>query len=81
MNAGGVHNTFKSNGAAMPSGGRVSNAWATCLCEGDNSRKQLLIPHEVFESHGLNTKDLSHTDGLASDELDGEVTAHHGDDR
>ena len=22
------------------SGGRVSNAWATCLCEGDNYRKQ-----------------------------------------
>ena len=58
MNAGGVHNTFKSNGAAMPSGGRVSNAWATCLCEGDNSRKQLLIPHNVFGSHGLNTKDF-----------------------
>ena len=30
------------------SGERVSNAWATCLSEGDNSWKRLLIPHNTF---------------------------------
>ena len=30
------------------SGGRVSNAWGTCLSEGDNSWKRLLIPHDTF---------------------------------
>ena len=29
------------------SGGRVSNTWRTCLTEGDNSWKRLLIPHNV----------------------------------
>ena len=47
MNAGGVLNTCKSNEVHMdnyfgkrkyePSGGRVSNAWGTCLIPGDNS--------------------------------------------
>ena len=49
MNAGGVHNTFKSNGRVSfgkwVSGGRVSNAWATCLVEGNNVWKRTLIPH------------------------------------
>ena len=41
MNAGGVLNTCKSNeveifGSKL-SGGRVSNAWVTCLVQGDNS--------------------------------------------
>ena len=49
MNAGGVPNTFKSNGrdtfGYWVSGGRVSKAWATCLSEGDNNVKTLLIPH------------------------------------
>ena len=53
MNAGGVHNTFKSNGSAKKlaflyfSGGRVSNAWATCLTEGNNVWKRTLIPHNA----------------------------------
>ena len=73
MNAGGVHNTFKSNGVnnklawSWLSGGRVSNAWATCLCEGDNDRKQSLIPHKATKPHDFVAKDLSHKDGLASD--------------
>ena len=71
MNAGGVLNTFKSNGQRdfgfFVSGGRVSNAWITCLCAGDNSWKRLLIPHNVRGSHGLLTKDLLCTDGFASD--------------
>ena len=44
MNAGGVLNTCKSNEADWSfrteiwlSGGRVSNAWVTCLIQGDNS--------------------------------------------
>ena len=67
MNAGGVHNTFKSNEVAIPSGGRVSNAWATCPCVGDTVWKRTLIPHNVVRSHGLITKDLLRKDGLALD--------------
>ena len=57
MNAGGVLNTCKSNGLYMKpsdckvSGGRVSNAWITCLILGDNSWKRLLIPHKRTASH------------------------------
>ena len=66
MNAGGVLNTCKSNGVSLPrskklasaksfeilSGGRVSNAWVTCLTQGDNSWKRLLIPHKRTVPHG-----------------------------
>ena len=58
MNAGGVLNTCKSNGLYMKpsdykvSGGRVSNAWITCLILGDNSWKRLLIPHKRTVPHG-----------------------------
>ena len=71
MNAGGVHNTFKSNGVkcfgTLPSGGRVSNAGATCPYVRDTNRKQLLIPNDITELHGSVIKDLLHRDGLASD--------------
>ena len=79
-NAGGAPNTCKSNGERRwidssllqdilvnLSGGRVSNTWATCLCEGDNIWKRMLIPHNVYFPHGRYTKDLSHKDGLAAD--------------
>ena len=70
INAGGVLNTCKSNGVFLPrprklaskesfeilSGGRVSNAWATCLSEGDNVWKQTLIPHDIVFSHGETIK-------------------------
>ena len=60
MNAGGVLNTCKSNGpeelAPKVSGGRVSNAWVTCLIQGDNSWKRLLIPHNTIVSHGTMVK-------------------------
>ena len=49
------------------SGERVSNAWATCLSEGDNSWKRLLIPHNTSRGHPFDVKDLSLKDGLASD--------------
>ena len=61
MNAGGVPNTCKSNemlvGKLRPedklsSGGRVSNTWVTCLMEGDNREKSLLIPHKHTVPHG-----------------------------
>ena len=48
------------------SGGRVSNAWAICLCVRDNVWKRTLIPHEAYESHDLYAKDLLHIDELAS---------------
>ena len=77
MNAGGVLNTCKSNGAAgrnpfgeetpRPSGGRVSNAWATCPIPGDNSRKRLLTPHKRWGPHGSQRKTPVVWDGPASD--------------
>ena len=62
MNAGGVLNTCKSNEALyLISFGidyfvtewrtGVSNAWVTCLVQGDNSWKRLLIPHKRTASH------------------------------
>ena len=59
----------------------MSNAWVTCLIQGDNSWKRLLIPHNVFGSHDPNTKAEALKDGLASDEIVGEVTAHQVDDQ
>ena len=77
MNAGGVLNTCKSNEALIYdpfgvtdiwlSGGRVSNAWVTCLIQGDNSWKRLLIPHKRTGPHGLVWKTPVVWDGPASD--------------
>ena len=49
------------------SGGRVSNAWVTCLIQGDNSWKRLLIPHKRTGPHGLVWKTPVVWDGPASD--------------
>ena len=38
------------------SGGLVSNAKATCLLEGNNNEKSLLIPHTLYLSHGRDKK-------------------------
>ena len=87
MNAGGVLNTCKSNGPwqkpseAEASGGRVSNAWATCPIPGDNTWKQVLIPHERAGTHVPVRKTPVVWDGPASDQLVGGATAHQGDDR
>ena len=51
----------------IPSGGRVSNAWATCLALGDNSQKWLLIPHKTEAPHGAAAKAPAVQDGPASD--------------
>ena len=73
MNAGGVLNTCKSNGPEeelalnQVSGGRVSNAWVTCLVQGDNSWKRLLIPHKPTIPHGIVRKAKTVQDGPASD--------------
>ena len=40
-----------SDGLIIISGGRVSNAWVTCLIQGDNSWKRLLKPHKHTLSH------------------------------
>ena len=49
------------------SGGRVSNAWVTCLIQGDNSWKRLLIPHKRTVSHGTVWKTPVVWDGPALD--------------
>ena len=77
MNAGGVPNTCKSNGRGVrqgprplrrrASGGRVSNAWATCPVLGDNTWKQVLIPHKRAVPHGTARKTPVVQDGPASD--------------
>ena len=77
MNAGGVPNTCKSSGVYIEeafgwkvyklSGGRVSNAWATNLDQGDNIGKPVLIPHSSVLWHHEAEKDLSDQDGPASD--------------
>ena len=60
MNAGGVPNTCKSNGreelAPQVSGGLVSNVWATCLSEGNNTEKSVLIPHDIPGPHDSGIK-------------------------
>ena len=61
-NAGGVPNTCKSSGdcgelaQSNSSGGRVSNAWATCLKQGDNASKDVLIPRKTTAPHGAGVK-------------------------
>ena len=49
------------------SGGRVSNAWATCPIPGDNSQKWLLIPHKAAAAHAAAAKTPVVWDGPASD--------------
>ena len=41
----------------------------------------MVIPHNVVLPHDRTTKDLSLKDGLASDLIVGEVTAHQVDDQ
>ena len=49
------------------SGGWVSNAWAICPPQGDNTGKLVLIPHDTLEPHDSDVKDLLLYDGLAYD--------------
>ena len=69
-NAGGVPNTCKSNGdkdfGFYLSGARVSNTWITWPKEGDNTWKQVLIPHKTTMSHDEGVKEKSLWEGFAS---------------
>ena len=49
------------------SGGRVSNAWATCPCVRDTVWKRTLIPYDPIVWHHTVGTGLLHKDGLASD--------------
>ncbi len=53
----------------------------TCLEEGDNSSKGLLIPHEVSKVRGYETKRSNPLrEGPASHQLVGRVKAYQGED-
>ena len=42
----------------MDSGGRVSNAWETCLMQGDSLGKPGLIPYNASRAHAFEVKTL-----------------------
>ncbi len=67
MNASGGLNTCKSNGAAMHSGRRVRNAYATYLLSGDDISKEVLIPRKIVVRHLTAIKPTGIEDGHASD--------------
>ena len=64
MNASGRLNTCKSRGSEgvaillSATGGRVRNAYATYLIQGDNLSKGRLIPHDITLRHLLVIKFL-----------------------
>ncbi len=65
----------------FPSGERVSNALVTCPEEGDNSSKELLIPHVASRVRYLETKGSNPLrEGPASHQLVGRVMAYQGYD-
>ena len=45
---------------AWSSGKRVSNTWATCPEDGDNSGKLLLIPDMLVAAHAVTRKGFGH---------------------
>ena len=49
------------------SGGRVSNAWVTCLIHMDNIPKGMLIQDDIRDSHGFLIKAFAVRDRPASD--------------
>ena len=58
MNASGRLNTCKSRGkvAISETGARVRNAYAIYLLQGNSPEKFGLMPHSIYESHGLYIK-------------------------
>jgi hypothetical protein len=68
MNASGRLNTCKSRGmVAIPeTGARVRNAYAIYLWQRDSPEKFGLIPHSIYESHGLYIKVTTAKDEHAS---------------
>jgi hypothetical protein len=69
MNASGRLNTCKSRGKRVAilskTGARVSNAYATCLLQGDSPEKSGLIPHSSATTHVDADKAEAVTDGHA----------------
>jgi hypothetical protein len=67
MNASDRPNTCKSRDsvAIHKTGARVSNAYATCLQQGDSSRKRELTPHKTTVPHGTVLKITMVVDGHA----------------
>ncbi len=59
----------------------MSNAYTIYLLQEDSPEKFGLIPHGITRSHGFVIKASVVEDEYASYLLDGEVTAHHGNDR
>ena len=51
----------------MATGKRVRNTYTTYLLVGDSLWKRRLIPHIIYELHGLYIKDLLPEDGCAYD--------------
>ena len=49
----------------MATGARVSNAYVTCLPEGDSPAKVGLIPYGILEFHDIRIKGLPVNDGDA----------------
>ena len=68
MNASGRLNTCKSRGmVAIPeTGKRVRNTYRTYLYLGHSPEKSGLTPHNIFEWHHLDIKNLLGKDGCAS---------------
>ena len=60
-----VEGQHMSSNTMVATGARVSNAYATYLLQGNNSRKRELIPHSTIGPHGLIVKDLLVMDGHA----------------
>ena len=72
----------KSNDLARESGRRVSNTWAIYPRDGDNISKEMLIPDNISEPHGLlikgSSQELPLLEEPAAYQLVGEVMAHQG---
>jgi len=68
MNASGRLNTCKSRGsiAIYETGARVRNAYAIYLLQRDSPEKFGLIPHSIFDPHGLIIKVTTVKDEHAS---------------
>ena len=51
LSAGEVRKVSEIRLRLTNSGGRVSNAWATCPVQRDNTVKMVLIPHDTITRH------------------------------
>jgi|HigsolmetaAR202D_1030399.scaffolds.fasta_scaffold16466_2 hypothetical protein len=58
------------------SGGRLRNTWVTCPAVGDNTSKDVLIPHTILREESSNAL----WEGPAAHQVVGVVTAHQAND-